>query len=254
MCPTALAEACRLFQPSAVIATHLWGQLVDMRAVCDVASAHGMRVIEDCAQAHGARLADRRAGSWGEVGCFSFYPTKNLGALGDAGAIVTSSDELAARVRMLRQYGWGQKYKADLSGGRNSRMDELQAAVLRRFLPRLDAWNDRRRQIAESYRQLVSNPRVESLAGSEGSYVAHLYIVRCADRDSLKTHLASRGIASDIHYPVPDHLQQCNGTGWRSLGLPITERLASEILTLPCYPELTDTEVETIALAVNEWG
>jgi aminotransferase EvaB len=253
MCLNALERSCSAFHPRAIIITHLYGRMVDMPRVMQIASQFSMAVIEDCAQAHGARLDGRRAGSWGDMGCFSFYPTKNLGALGDAGAVITGTDELASGIRQLRQYGWSQKYCAALPNGRNSRMDELQAAVLRRCLPKLDAWNERRREIADTYVRLITHQGVTSLAGSGPSYVGHLYVVKSRARDSLKAHLAGKGIACDIHYPIPDHLQASNQLEWKSLGLPISEALSAEILTLPCYPELTDEEVHQIAGGVNSW-
>ena len=253
ICPDALEHSCSRYRPRAIIATHLYGRMVDMRHVLELSSSFETAVIEDCAQAHGARLDGRCAGSWGDLGCFSFYPTKNLGALGDAGAIVAGAEELADKIRQLRQYGWSQKYRAELPHGRNSRMDEVQAAILRRLLPKLDAWNERRREIAVQYAQLITHREVTSLAGSGPSYVGHLYVVRCGARDSLKAHLARSGIACDIHYPIPDHRQPGNELEWKSLGLSVTEALAMEILTLPCYPELTDGEVRQIAEEVNQW-
>jgi len=248
-----LAAVCARFRPRALVATHLYGRMVDMPAVLEIARAHGCRTIEDCAQAHLATLHDRPAGSWGDLGCFSFYPTKNLGAIGDAGAVVTSAPPLAAALRELRQYGWSAKYDATRPSGRNSRMDELQAAVLRRFLPLLGGWNDRRRAIAQAYGERIRHPAVRSLAGSGCSYVAHLSVFRCRDRDALRGHLRGLGIPTDVHYPIPDHRQQAIPADWLALGLTETERLAAEVVTLPCFPEMTAAEVETVIAGVNTW-
>lgn len=248
-----LAEVCRRQRPRAMIVTHLYGRMVDMPAVLEIANAHGTVVVEDCAQAHGAVLADRPAGCWGSVGCFSFYPTKNLGALGDAGAVVAHDTAIADRVRRLRQYGWRDKYDADVCGGRNSRMDELQAAVLRRLLPRLEGWNDRRRVIADAFGRGIRHPLVRSLAGRGRSYVAHLYVVRCPHRTALQAHLYDRGIPTAVHYPIPDHRQAMHVGVDTGLSLPVTEALAGEILTLPCFPEMDDAEVEAVIEGVQSW-
>jgi len=253
LCMDAFERACHEYRPSATIATHLYGRMVDMRSLVPIAREHGLRIIEDCAQCHGARLEGRSAGSWGDLGCFSFYPTKNLGGIGDSGAIVMSDDGLANSVRRLRQYGWATKYRAEMSQGRNSRMDELQAAVLRRFLPHLDGWNERRRQIAAQYCSLIQNPHVRPLAGSGSAYVAHLFVVSCEGRDSLREHLTHQGIASDVHYPVPDHLQVGNRRDWLSRGLLVTEKMASDVLTLPCFPEMAEDEIRVVARGVNGW-
>jgi dTDP-4-amino-4,6-dideoxygalactose transaminase len=193
------------------------------------------------------------AGSHGRLGCFSFYPTKNLGALGDAGAIVTGDRDVAAKLRALRTYGWGAKYHCTLEGGMNSRMDELQAAALRAKLPRLDGWNRRRREIAARYAATIRHPGIilpPPIADESG--VAHLYVVRAKERESLRVHLAQAGVATDIHYPVPDHRQPGAGRT-PPQGLPHTERACEEVLSLPCYPELTPAEIDAVAAACNRW-
>lgn len=247
----ALADTCRRHRPRAMIVTHLYGRMVDMPTVMEIANASGTLVVEDCAQAHGATLADRPAGSWGTVGCFSFYPTKNLGALGDAGAVVTGDAVIAARLRQLRQYGWRSKYDVNLPGGRNSRMDEMQAAVLRRLLPRLNGWNNRRRAIAAAFADGIRHPLVRSLAGTGEAYVAHLYVVRCRSRESLQSHLRGRGIPTDIHYPIPDHRQAAQAEALPRL--PETEALANEVLSLPCFPEMEESEVARVIDGVCSW-
>jgi len=205
-------------------------------------------VVEDCAQAHGARLADKAAGSWGKLGCFSFYPTKHLGALGDAGAVVTNAHSLAARIRELRQYGWRRKYECALQGGRNSRLDEMQAAVLLAKLPYLDGWNARRREIAARYSELLRGSDLQLPLPSGGDDVAHLYVVRTHRRDIVRTHLAEQGIAAEVHYPIPDHRQEPHQSACE---LPVSEACCREILTLPCFPEMRDDEVERVAEAVK---
>jgi dTDP-4-amino-4,6-dideoxygalactose transaminase len=245
-----LAAAAR---PAALIVTHLYGRLVPgIEAIAAAARAAGVPLIEDCAQAHGARLGGRMAGTFGDFGCFSFYPTKNLGALGDGGALVTGSAERRDRVRMLRQYGWAGKYRIELAGGRNSRLDEIQAAVLRAKLPLLDGWNERRREIARQLSHGIRHPKVRCPPHAGGDYVAHLYVVRTAERGSLQEHLRARGIASDVHYPLLDYQQPAFGAGGGH-GNPVAERACREVLTLPCFPEMTDGEVAAVVEAVNAW-
>lgn len=249
----ALLSAALSKKTKAVIVTHLYGRMADMPAVMDVAAAAGVPVVEDCAQAHGAMLAGRRAGSWGTAGAFSFYPTKNLGALGDGGAVISNDPKLVARVRQLRQYGWGRKYECEIQGGRNSRLDEIQAAVLVDKLPLLDGWNAKRRSIANRYRHGINNLLVMPPAEAAADHVAHLMVIRSERRDELQRHLTAAGVPTDIHYPVPDHLQPA----WRALvprvSLPVTERAAREVLTLPCFPEMDMAEVDFVCEAVNSW-
>lgn len=249
MDPRALAAAITP-RTRAVIVTHLYGHMADMPAL--LAAAGGVPVIEDCAQAHGARLEGRHAGTWGAAGCFSFYPTKNLGALGDGGALVVSGGELAGRIRALRQYGWTSKYTAGIPGGRNSRLDEVQAAVLGVKLPYLEGWNRRRREIAAAYREALAGLDLELPPPCGPHAVAHLYVVRSSRRDNFREALHAAGIGTDIHYPVPDHRQPfAQGRPWAAARLPETERCCREVLTLPCFPELTDEEVRRVGDAVR---
>lgn len=235
-----------------IVVTHLYGLLHDMEAVMALAGRWSIPVVEDCAQAHGAGEPGRRAGSFGQAATFSFYPTKNLGAIGDGGAVVSRDAEIAQRARRLRQYGWSSKYRVETAGARNSRLDEIQAAVLRAKLPRLDAWNRRRREIATRYSQRIRHPRVSTPPSRGSEYVGHLYVVASEDRDALRQHLAAAGIASDIHYPIPDYRQPAiAGRPWREL--PVTEDAARQTLTLPCFPELTDAEVDHVVQHVNGW-
>jgi dTDP-4-amino-4,6-dideoxygalactose transaminase len=237
----------------AAVVTHLYGLMHDMDAVMRLVAGTGIAILEDCAQSHGARRGSSQAGSYGDAASFSFYPTKNLGALGDAGAVITNDADTAQRVRLLRQYGWASKYRVVTEGARNSRLDEMQAAVLRAKLPRLDAWNARRRAIARRYSEGISHPRVTCPAIPSEAYVAHLYVVAVEDRESLRRHLGEAGIATDIHYPIPDHLQEPIRAKGVQKSLPVTEALAQSILTLPCYPELSDPEVDQVIACVNAW-
>lgn len=249
-------QAAFLSNPSikVVIATHLYGRLANIDAICEIANQHGASVLEDCAQAHGASLADsRRAGSFGDVACFSFYPTKNLGALGDGGAVVTNNPGIAKKARQLRQYGWSQKYENQLAGGRNSRLDEIQAAFLMHLLPFLDGWNQKRREISVELSAGIKHADIQVPDAGGPDYVAHLYIVRTSRRDALRAHLAEHGIQTDVHYPLADHLQPCHQGKFSSLSLPVTEKLSQTSLTLPCFPELTDHEVKNVIDACNRF-
>ena len=235
----------------AIIVTHLYGQLAEIESLLAVARQHGLPLIEDCAQAHGATRYGKKAGTFGDIGCFSFYPTKNLGALGDGGALITQRADLAERLRQLRQYGWKKKYVTAISGGRNSRLDELQAAILSVKLPWLNEWNERRRSIARRYNQAFAALPLQTPSCLDESYVAHLYVVRMADRTALQERLQAHGIGFDIHYPVPDHWQPGEqGRTFYAQNLSVTERICQELLTLPCFPAMTDAEVARVIQAV----
>jgi dTDP-4-amino-4,6-dideoxygalactose transaminase len=252
MDPAAAAAAVSL-KTKAIIITHLFGQLADMAPLQALAKAKGLALVEDCAQSHGAVRENKKAGSYGDIAAFSFFPTKNLGALGDGGAVVTSNMDLAARVRSLRQYGWTTKYTVADSGACNSRLDELQAALLSVKLPLLDSWNEKRRNIAVRYAEMITNAaiRVPAIHGNDN--VAHLYVIRCQHRDALKKHLHDNGIATDVHYPILDCHQPVVGAAYAGVSLPVSEKARDEILTLPCYPELTLDEVDMIADCINRW-
>lgn len=239
----------------AVVVTHLYGLAApEIAEIADFCAQRGVPLFEDCAQAHGARIGGKRTGTFGAASSFSFYPTKNLGALGDGGAVATSDPAIAARMRALRQYGWSDKYKVDVAGARNSRLDEMQAAILSAFLPGLDAANARRLAIVERYRAGLSHPDVQVPQAAGEACVGHLYVVRSTGRDALRAHLREAGIASDVHYPIPDHRQPVFGARFADVRLENTERLAAEILTLPCYPEMSDADVDRVVQAVNGWG
>jgi dTDP-4-amino-4,6-dideoxygalactose transaminase len=236
----------------AIIPVHLYGLPADMDAVMEIAGRHGLKVIEDCAQATGARHRGRLVGSIGVVGCFSFYPTKNLGAVGDGGLIVTSDDEVAARARALRQYGWNDARESQ-NDGVNSRLDEVQAAVLRAKLPHLDADNRKRVSIAAFYDNALSDTGLGLPCTPElRDHVFHLYVLRSAERDRLREALRESGVAAGIHYPVPVHLQPAfRERGMMPWPLPHSEQAAAEVLSLPLYPELTDDQLQTVVSAIR---
>lgn len=251
-----LSEVQRAIDAGAkvVVVTHLYGLAVSqIESIARLCKSRSVPLVEDCAQAHGALIDGRRVGTFGNVACFSFYPTKNLGALGDGGAVVTNYSEISERVKQLRQYGWSSKYSVEIAGGRNSRLDELQAAVLSAFLLDLDAANVRRRAIAAQYRASICHPNLQVPAVYGEDYVAHLYVVRAARRDALRSHLQAANIGTDVHYPIPDYRQPVFGNRFSDVCLPNTERLATEILTLPLYPEMSDYEVNKVISQVNAW-
>ena len=233
----------------AVVPVHLYGNPADMPRIMELARARGVQVIEDCAQAHGAEVAGRKAGAWGDFSAFSFYPTKNLGALGDGGAVCTNSVEAADQVRRLRQYGWRQRYVAE-SAGRNSRLDELQAAILRVKLPHLDSGNARRRQLAARYNERLSGLPLHLPRSAAGVIpVYHQYTVRTPERDALRDFLLPRGIQGGVLYPVPIHHQPAYADP--DLVLRETERACAEVLCLPCHPTVSLHDVDTVAGAVG---
>jgi len=233
-----------------VVVTHLYGKMAPVAAICDLCRSRGIAVVEDCAQAVGAHTSGRYAGSFGDAAAFSFYPTKNLGAIGDGGAVVSCDEEVAARARRLRQYGWGVKYRVEEDGGMNSRLDEIQAAVLRVRLPRLDELNRRRREIAGRYANALASSAVAMAQDGGGDYVAHLAVVRTQRRAAFADGLRARGVSTAVHYPVPDHRQKIIGTP--TVRLPVTEEAAGQILTLPCFPELEREEIEILCAALSE--
>ncbi|TNF36671.1 MAG: DegT/DnrJ/EryC1/StrS family aminotransferase [Gammaproteobacteria bacterium] len=247
------AEAAITKHTKAIIVTHLYGQMADMPAFRAMADKYAIPLIEDCAQSHGAASGGKRVGAWGDAAAFSFYPTKNLGALGDGGAVVSSSEMIASRVRALRQYGWESKYQVAHRGGRNSRLDEMQAALLRIKLQRLDNWNRKRRDIALAYNHGIKHPAIRLPQVNGEDYVGHLYVIRLNRRDALRDYLKQHGIASEVHYPILDYRQPAVSAQYREVSLPISEKTTSEILTLPCYPELTMAEVEKVCEVINGW-
>ena len=235
----------------ALVVVHIYGQPADMPALAALADAHGLALVEDCAQAHGARLHGRPVGSWGRLGCYSFYPTKNLGALGDGGAITGDAPALEQALRLLREYGWRRRYISE-EAGFNSRLDELQAAVLNAKLPGLEAENARRRAIAARYdaalagSALVLPPKMD---GAEPVY--HQYVVQAGERDRLRERLQEAGVATLVHYPMAVHQQAAYADpALRPVPLPATDALVPRILSLPMFPELGDEQVEAVVAAV----
>jgi dTDP-4-amino-4,6-dideoxygalactose transaminase len=237
----------------AVIPVHLYGQSADMEAILRLKKKYGFLVIEDCAQAHGARYGGKRVGSFGDMACFSFYPTKNLGALGDAGMVVTANDHLAKRATALRQYGWGERYVSHLAGW-NTRLDELQAAVLRVKLRYLDQDNEKRHCLAEAYHNNLQGMNLILPEVRQGAtHVHHLYVIRSMMRDRMLAYLQDRGIGALIHYPVPVHLQPAYREKLRlAEALRETEKAAKEVLSLPLYPEFSLEQLLNVTEAVKE--
>jgi dTDP-4-amino-4,6-dideoxygalactose transaminase len=236
----------------AIIPVHLFGQCSPMDEIMEIAEKHSLPVVEDACQAHGALYKSRRAGSLGTAACFSFYPTKNLGCFGDGGIVVTSDSELAEKVSLLRNYGQSRRYHHTVIGF-NSRLDELQAAVLRAKLPKLSGWNEKRRGNARHYNEMLSSSRVEiPVEEAYAGHVFHQYVIKSKERDSIKEGLERKGIPTIIHYPVPIHLQRAFASLAPPAKLPVTEQLAKEVLSLPVYPELSGEQLELVGKTVRE--
>src|SRR5512135_157743 len=237
----------------AIIPVHIYGGSANLDPILKIAKRYELKVIEDCAQAHGARYHTKRLGSWGDVACFSFYPTKNLGAIGDGGFVATNDPVIAERLDLLRQYGWRERYISEI-GGWNTRLDELQAAILRVKLKYLDADNDRRRQRAAMYDEMLQGVVATPIELADTRHVYHLYVIRSPQRDRLMKHLADRGIGSAIHYPQPTHLQPAYRGRLGDVGsLPETEKAAKEILSLPMFPELNESDLRVVVDAIREF-
>jgi dTDP-4-amino-4,6-dideoxygalactose transaminase len=247
-------ERCITEKTRAILPVHLYGHPADMDPIMELARAHGLKVIEDACQAHGAEYRGRRAGSMGDVGCFSFYYGKNLGAYGEAGMVVTSDHEVAHRCRMLRNHGQGVRYYHSLMGV-NGRLDEVQAAVLRVKLPHLDEWNDKRRTLAVEYGRGLPSSVMKPGEMAWAKHVYHLYVIKTPERDRLRSYLESRGVASGIHYPVPIHLQDAYRSycGGNAVSLPVTEEVTAEILSLPIYPELTIEQLDHVCSCIRDF-
>jgi dTDP-4-amino-4,6-dideoxygalactose transaminase len=235
-----------------IIPVHLYGQMARMDEIMDLAREHSLFVIEDCCQAHGARYKGKRAGSYGHAAAFSFYPGKNLGAYGEGGAVVTNDTDIDAFIRLFRDHGSKVKYEHDIVG-RNDRLDGIQGAILSAKLPHLDAWNDRRRHHADSYRRLLSNTKnvrcFEERA--EGEPVYHLFVVQVPSRDEVRRRMVERGIGVAVHYPVPLHKLTAYRQAHAHVHCPVAEKLAGEILSLPLYPELTMAQIEQVVTALG---
>jgi dTDP-4-amino-4,6-dideoxygalactose transaminase len=236
--------------PKAVVVTHLFGAMAPVAEIAAIARAHGILVVEDCAQALGARTSGRMAGTFGDIATTSFYPTKNLAALGDGGAVFTNNPDLANSVRQMSQYGWESKYHIAHDHGRNSRLDEIQAAVLRVRLPLLDSLNGRRREIHARYQQ-GSSQTARVVGSASESFIAHLAVLTTQDRNGVRARLRDQGVSTDVHYPVPDHWQNFPSRRPAPVSLPVTERAAQRIFSIPMFPELTNTEVERVCRALD---
>jgi dTDP-4-amino-4,6-dideoxygalactose transaminase len=241
-------------QTKALLPVHLYGQIADMDAVSKLASKYHLRVIEDACQAHGAEYKGRKAGSLGDAAAFSFYYSKNLGAYGEGGFITTSNADLDRRIRMIRDHGSERRYYHDLVG-MNSRLDEIQAVVLRAKLHHLNEWNQQRRSHADLYNKLLQGmPVITPIENPGNKHIYHLYVIRAPRRDELQPWLKERGIFTGIHYPVPTHLQPAmQSLGYQPTDFPITEKIVSEILSLPMFAELTDDEISSIGEAINSF-
>jgi len=239
----------------AIVPVHLYGHPADMVAIMEIVRRHRLRVIEDCAQAHGAAIGGKMTGTFGDAAAFSFYPTKNLGALGDGGAVATNDPALAEKISLLREYGW--KNRISQCAGLNSRLDEIQAAILRVKLTHLSAENGRRRALSKLYGDLLSGGKFQLPKSRPGiDHVFHQYVIRTSQRDSLKTFLEKRGIGTADHYPAPVHLQPAYQSRLFTpkAGLPQTENAAREVLSLPMHPQLADEEVKQVAEAMQNFG
>lgn len=236
----------------AIMPVHLYGHPADLDPILDVAKAHGLKVVEDGAQAHGARYKGRRLGAHGDAICWSFYPGKNLGALGDGGAVTTNDAEIADRIQVLRNYGSREKYVNEVTGV-NSRLDPIQAAVLRVKLACLDEWNARRRAVAATYSRELGGFDLALPAVAEWAEpVWHLYVIRSADRDHLQERLAESGVGTLIHYPIPPHQQRAyRDAGYAGANLPLAEQLAGEVLSLPIGPQLAGPDVDLVIEALG---
>lgn len=240
----------------AIIPVHLYGQPADMDPILKIAEKYGLKIIEDACQAHGAVYKNKKVGSLGDMGCFSFYPGKNLGAFGDGGIVVTNNKELAEKICLLRNYGQKSKYE-HLLRGFNSRLDTLQAAILTVKLAKLAEWNKSRNACAQHYNKLLNNLggiKIPKQSPFTTAHSYHLYVIRTKDRDRLREFLASRGISTGIHYPVPVHLQKAYADlGYSEGSFPVAETAAKEILSLPMYPELTQNQIERVVEEIEDY-
>ena len=241
--------------PKAVIPVHLYGQPADMDPILEIAKKKNLLVIEDACQAHGSQYKGKKAGSMGVVGCFSFYPGKNLGAYGEGGAVVTNDESIANTIRMVRDHGQAKKYFHDMEGY-NGRLDAIQAGVLRIKLKRLGAWNDSRRQNAKYYNELLSGIEGVTIPVEADScrHVYHLYVILVNDRDGLQKYLNGKGVGTGLHYPVPLHLQKAYAyKGYKEGDFPVTENVAKRLLSLPMFPELTKAQIEYVAACIKQF-
>jgi dTDP-4-amino-4,6-dideoxygalactose transaminase len=248
-----LVEAAITERTRAILPVHLYGNPANLDRLLEIARHHNLPLVEDACQAHGARYNDRLAGTFGKAGCFSFYPSKNLGSCGEGGAIVTDDPALAQQVRMLREHGSVRKYEHSFPGY-NFRMEGFQGAVLNAKLKYLDQWNDNRRTLAQQYNRLLAGSPLTLPSETPGSrHVYHLYVIQTEDREALRQQLGQRGIETGLHYPIPLHLQEAyKSLGYKAGDFPVSERLAQRILSLPMYPELSSEAVDYVAVTLQE--
>ncbi|RJR24517.1 DegT/DnrJ/EryC1/StrS family aminotransferase [Candidatus Microgenomates bacterium] len=242
------------YATKAIMAVHLYGQIADMKEILTLAKRHQLLVIEDACQAHGATYEGKKAGGFGDIAAFSFYPTKNLGAYGDAGAVVTKNDQLAEKIKLLRNYGQKEKYYHEIKGV-NSRMDELQAAILRVKLRYLDAWVKKRREIVARYnRQLADLPLTLPKEKENRFHSYYLYVIRTAERDALMGYMKEKGIGALIHYPAPLHLQRAyRELKYKDGDFPLAEKFCKEIISLPLYPQIKEEEVDYVCQSIRSF-
>lgn len=237
-------------KPDAIVVTHLYGALAPIESIVELAKKHKIPVLEDCAQSLGAKLGELMGGSFSDIATTSFYPTKNLGALGDGGAIFTNNSEHAENVKRMRQYGWGNKYSIEFANGMNSRLDELQAAILRVKLPHLDGSNTQRRKIHSEYEKgLFSSGKL--LNHSDPSFIAHLAVLTVDNRANFQQHMNQLGVVTEVHYPIPDHLQIFQESKRTLKKLPVTEWASHHVVSVPMFPELTEDEVIYVTRALE---
>jgi len=246
-------EAAVTSKTKAIIPVHLYGQPADMDEIMAIAEKHGLKVIEDNAQAFGAEYKGKKTAAIGDIGCLSFFPSKNLGGYGDGGMVTTDDDEIAEKVRMLRVHGWKRKYFPEMLGY-NSRLDAMQAAVLRVKLKHLNAWNARRAEIAHEYSRHLGELGLRvPVEAPDRTHVYHLYMVAFDERDAIQQGLKEAGIASEVYYPQPLHLAEpCRALGTRAGQFPVSEQCSRTLLALPVYPEMTGTQIEDVLATVEE--
>ena len=251
LCPVKTAVAITP-KTRVILPVHLYGQLADMPVIMDIAQRHNLLVLEDSAQAHGASIDGKKAGNWGDASGFSFYPGKNLGALGDAGAVTTNDDELAETLRALRNYGSHEKYK-NLFQGVNSRLDEIQAAMLSVKLKHLDTEIAHRRKVATAYLEGINNAAITLPVPHDEAHVWHVFVIRCEQREALQKHLAEQGVQTLIHYPIPPHQQQAYKE-WNMDSYPVSELIHQQVMSLPIGPTITDEQVAVVIEACNSFN
>ena len=237
-----------------ILVVHLYGQAANMGKIKEISDRHNLFLVEDCAQSHGACYEGRMTGSWGDIGCFSYYPTKNIGAFGDAGSIVTDNKELCEKVRMLRNYGSKIKYQNEILGV-NSRLDEIQAALLSVKLSHYQELREERERIARMYLAAITNPLISLPTIRENAdHVWHLFVVRTPDRDRFQSFLQANGIGTQVHYPIPPHLSEAYGyLGYKPGDFPITEHFADTVISLPLYEGMTDEEIDYVVEVINRY-